>query len=176
VPGSGDDAQPGPSGDASGEAGGAPADDQQPHKRRKTGKGKQISGDDSAATPQSKMVSTLLKDAKPIIAKYGLTMVAAHTTMNNIHSGRPEWTFMRDQPTRFEKLQTAMNKLSTEVQKTDGLDKLLTGKLADVKKVLGEAKFNAACVAAASIKPFIEAVGKADKIVNKEVQAREVSD
>eukprot|EP00959_Pyramimonas_sp_CCMP1952_P014022 296580-Pyramimonas_sp.AAC.1 len=61
-----------------------------------------------------------------------------------------------------------MNSRSTEVQKVDGLDKVLTSKLPDAKRVLGESKFNAALVAACGLKHAIETLAKEDKILNRE--------
>ena len=69
-----------------------------------------------------------------------------------------------------------MQNLSAEVQKTEGLDKLLTGKMPDVKKALGEVKFSSALAACIGLKTAIDNLSREDRILNSEVQARENSD
>ncbi|CAK0855302.1 unnamed protein product [Prorocentrum cordatum] len=128
----------------------------------KCSRGKNKNG--NAETPRQKKTTNsiptdLLTDAKASIAKYGLAMIAAHMTMNNITSGKAAWEFVKEEPSRYAKLQKA-----------------LTSKLPDAKRVLGESKFNAALVAACGLKNAIETLAKEDKILNWGAQAREDAD
>ncbi|CAK0887072.1 unnamed protein product, partial [Prorocentrum cordatum] len=121
----------------------------------------------------SKKKSKADSNFKGVIIKHGLAMVQAHTILGNIEAGQKEWIFMKEEPMRYANLQKALQLLNAEVQKTDGLNRLLTTKLPEVKKSMDETKFHGILLACIGPAQSVDNLAKESSILNKEVAARQ---